>query len=56
MTAFIDLIVSFYTSIIGLFNSTIIELGGYNVSFGSVIFSFIAIYMVVSLYWRGAKG
>lgn len=56
MTAFLQFMVTQFKSIIGVLNSTFFELGGYNVSFGGVIFSFLAIYMVVSLYWRGAKG
>lgn len=56
MTGFIDLVVSFYRSIFGLFNATVIELSGHNVSLGAVLFVCIAFYMIISIYWRGAKG
>lgn len=56
MTQFIDLIVSLYTGIFGKFNSYNVELGGYDVSLGSLLFVFIALFMIVSIYWRGAKG
>lgn len=56
MTGFIKLIVDLYTAVFNKFNMTFFELGGYNVSLGSIIFAMIAIYMVVSIYWRGAKG
>lgn len=56
MTGFIELIVSFYTNIFVLLKSVVINLAGYNVSWGALIFAMIGIYMVVSIYWRGAKG
>lgn len=57
MTDFFRLIVDkLFIPIFDKFNMTFFELGGYNVSLGSVIFVMIAIYMVVSIYWRGAKG
>ena len=56
MTGFIDTVVSFYRSVLGLFNATVIELIGHNVSLGAVIFACIAFYMIISIYWRGAKG
>ena len=56
MTGFIDLIVRFYTSILDMFNAVVFELRGYSVSFGAVFFVCIALYMIVSIYWRGAKG
>ena len=56
LTGFFRLIVQLYTAIFEKFNVTFFELGGYAVSLGSVIFAMIAIYMVVSIYWRGAKG
>lgn len=56
MTGFIDLVVNFYKAVIGKFNTVIFELGGYDVSFGAVLFVCIAFYMIISIYWRGAKG
>lgn len=56
MTAFIDIIVSFYTVVINLFNAVTFELGGFTVSLGAVLFVCIAFYMIISIYWRGAKG
>ena len=56
MTAFIDIIVNFYHNVMLLFDAVIFELSGYNVSFGDVLLVCIVFYMIISLYWRGAKG
>lgn len=56
MTGFIDLIVSFYNTVLNKFNAVVFELGGYDVSLGAVLFVCIAFYMIISIYWRGAKG
>ena len=56
MTAFIEWVISFYSSVLTLFNVTSFDLFGHTVSLGAVIFVCIAFYMIISIYWRGAKG
>lgn len=55
MTAFFEILVDFYNLIIDLLNSVKFELGGYEVSYAGVLFVFLVIAFVVSVFWRGAK-
>lgn len=56
MDGFINLIVQFYRTVLDQLNFVFIGIGGYNVSFGAVLFVCIAFYMIISIYWRGTKG
>lgn len=55
MNAFFVLISDFYKDIIGLFNSTQLDGGAYQITLGSILFCCLVIGLVVSVFWKGAK-
>lgn len=56
LTGFFDLLVAFYQSVLGRLHDVKIYAFGFRAPFLDVIFVCVAIYMIVSIYWRGAKG
>lgn len=55
MGDFFSIIANFWRSIIALFDSRPLQIGDYQVSLFSIIFAFLVIFFVVSLFWKGAK-
>lgn len=55
MLDFFALIKNFISSIIGVFDKYPLSIGGYNVSFFSLIFAFLVIGFFISYFWKGAK-
>ena len=55
MFDFIVLIRNFWKSIIALFDSYPIQIGGYSVSYFTLIFAFLVIGFAISYFWKGAK-
>lgn len=55
MLDFFTLIRDFWVSIIAVFDSRPLQIGNYSVSLFAIIFSFIVIGLVVSVFWRGAR-
>lgn len=39
-----------------IYNAVIIDVGGYNVPYFWLIIGFIAFGMVISVFWKGARG
>lgn len=56
MTESVKLLFGFIGDIIGVLNDVTFKFYGVTVSFWSIIFVFIVIGMMVSVWWRGAKG
>lgn len=55
MSDFFILIRDFYVDIFDLFDKYSFTIGNYEVNYLSMIFVFIVIGFVVSIFWRGAK-
>lgn len=55
MLDFIKLIRDFWVDLIGLLNSIQIPLGNINVPFGGLIFAFLIVGIVVTVFWKGSK-
>lgn len=55
MLDFIILIRDFWVDLIDLLNSIEIQLGNITVPFGGLIFSFLFVGIVITVFWRGAK-
>lgn len=55
MTDFIILLVAFFRSILNLFSRWTFNFLGYEVSYLAIIFGFMFIGFVSSIYWKGAK-
>lgn len=55
MGQFFIMVADFWKSIIKLFDDRPLVIGDYQVSFFSIIFVFLVIGFVVSLFWKGAK-
>ena len=55
MGDFISMIANFWKSIITLFDYHPLQIGDYQVSLFSILFAFLVISFVVSLFWKGAK-
>ena len=56
MEGFFALIISFFKTIFNLLDSVRFTFGGVSVSFLGITFAFIFFFMVINLYWKGAKG
>lgn len=55
MLDFVTMIKNFWVSIITLFDNYPLIIGGYKVSFFSLIFAFLVIGFAISYFWKGAK-
>lgn len=55
MLDFVILIKNFWESIFAIFADHPITIGGYEVSYFSLIFAFLVIGFAVSYFWKGAK-
>lgn len=55
MYDFFVLIANFWQSIINLFDEYKFGIGPYSVSYFSIVFAFLAISLVISVFWKGAK-
>lgn len=55
MGQFFSMVADFWKSIIMLFDDRPLIIGDYQVSYFSIIFAFLVIGFVVSLFWKGAK-
>lgn len=55
MGQFFTMVANLWKSIIKLFDDRPLIIGDYQVSFFSIIFAFLVIGFVVSLFWKGAK-
>lgn len=57
MTSALNLLFDFINNIWNtVFMSVVFAIGGVSVSFGALILGFICIYMIVSFFWKGARG
>lgn len=56
MFDFFNLLAEFFKNIFGVLNTAIFNLGGVTVSLGSLLLGFVALSMVISFFWKGAKG
>lgn len=56
MTQFVTFIASCIAILFNTINSVSFDLFGYSVSLGFILLSMIIISMVVSVFWKGAKG
>lgn len=55
MYQFILFIRDFFTDLIDLLNSITFNIGNVSVSYGGLIFAFLVVGIVVSVFWKGAK-
>lgn len=55
MYEFILLIRDFMMDLIGLLNAVSFSIGNTSVSYGGLIFAFLVVGIVVSVFWKGAK-
>lgn len=56
MTEFFTLFINFFQSMISTVNSHSFDIFGVSVGIFDLIFGFIALSMVISIFWKGAKG
>lgn len=57
MTQIIEFFVSFMNDLWNtVFDSVTFEIGGVTVSLGAIVLGFICISMIVSFFWKGARG
>lgn len=50
-----QLIGNLWSAVIGVFDSHQITIGEYTVSYFAIIFAFLAISMIVTVFWKGSK-
>lgn len=55
MLQFFSMVRDFWVSIISLFDRYPITIGNYQVSYFSLVFAFLVIFLVVSVFWKGAR-
>lgn len=55
MGQFFLMIADFWKTIIKLFDDRPLLIGDYQVSYFAIIFAFLVISFVVSMFWKGAK-
>lgn len=55
MAQFFEMIADFWGDIITLFDQRPLQIGDYSVSLTALIFAFLVIGFVVSLFWKGAR-
>lgn len=55
MAQFITLLRNFFVALFNEFAEHPVQIGDYSVSILSLIFAFLAICMVVSVFWKGAR-
>lgn len=55
MAVFIDFVVDFYRSFLGLFDTVTFSIGGISVSVLDVLLAVAAMSMVISIFWKGAR-
>lgn len=55
MGQFFQMIADFWGGIIAQFDQRPLQIGNYSVSVTALIFAFIVIGFVVSLFWKGAR-
>lgn len=55
MGNFFTMIADFWLSIIAVFDNHPFTIGEYEVSYFAIIFAFLVIGFVVSLFWKGAR-
>lgn len=55
MINFFNMIADFWRAIIAQFDKRPIQIGSWSVSVTALIFAFIVIGFVVSLFWKGAR-
>lgn len=55
MKQFIEMIAGFWADIIAEFDQRPLQIGNYSVSVTALIFAFLVIGFVVSLFWKGAR-
>lgn len=56
MYHFFEILGDFYSDILFLLNRSQFEFAGVDVSIGHILLSFISVSMIVSIFWKGAKG
>jgi|GEM_PF-2802355 len=57
MTQIIEFFVSFMNDLWNtVFDSVTFDIAGVTVSFGAIVLGFICISMIVSFFWKGARG
>ena len=55
MEVFLDFLVNFYKSFLGLFDTVTFTIGGISVSVLDVLLAVAAMSMVISIFWKGAR-
>lgn len=53
--AFVDLFFDIFNSLIGLLSSMTFSVYGIEVNYGAIVFAFLVVGFVVSVYWKGAR-
>lgn len=56
MYQFFVLLSDFFKSILNLFNSTSFNIAGINVSYLDIVIALISLSIIVSVFWKGARG
>lgn len=57
MTQIIEFIVSFMNDLwYTVFDSVTFEIAGVSVSLGAIVLGFLCISMIISFFWKGARG
>lgn len=53
--AFLDSLISMLSQFVGFLSSMTISVYGIDVNYAAIIFAFIVIGFVISVYWKGAR-
>lgn len=56
ISGFLDSIVTLLANIIYVLDRPIIDLYGFTVSLSEIFFVCIAFYLIIAIFWKGAKG
>ena len=56
MYAFIQMVGNFFANIFNLLNTVSFYFGGVTVSYSELLLGFIGISIVITVFWKGARG
>lgn len=56
MLRFFQMLGDLWLDLISVFDSHPLTIGDYSVSYTSILFAFLAISIVVTVFWKGSKG
>lgn len=55
MGRFFQMFFGLWSDVISAFDDCVVSVGGYSVSYASLLFAVLGIGLIISVFWRGAK-